>query len=59
VNSPIYGDTRIVGSPLNFPGVPKEIRSATPEAGAHTDEVLKWLGYTANDIQQMRTAGAV
>ena len=38
--SPILGDTRVVASALNFPGVPKEIRTPTPEAGEHTDEVL-------------------
>jgi len=59
LKSPHYGDTKIVGSALNFPGVTKEIRSPTPEAGAHTDEVLQWLGYTANDIDQMRASKAV
>jgi crotonobetainyl-CoA:carnitine CoA-transferase CaiB-like acyl-CoA transferase len=58
VKSPVLGDTRVVASALNFPGVAKEIRSPTPEAGQHTDEVLRWLGYTANDIEQMK-AGAV
>lgn len=54
VHSPHYGDTRIVASPLNFPGVTKEIRSPTPEAGAHTDEVLQWLGYSAGEIEKLR-----
>ncbi|HYC47135.1 MAG TPA: CoA transferase [Burkholderiales bacterium] len=57
--SPIYGETKIVASPINFPGTKKEIRSPTPEAGEHTDEVLKWLGYTANDIEQMRASGTI
>ena len=59
VNSPHYGDTKIVGSALNFSGVKKEIRSATPEAGAHTDEVLDWLGYSKKDIEKMRASGAI
>jgi len=59
VNSPHYGDTRIVASPLNFAGVKKEIRSATPEAGAHTDEVLEWLGYSKKDVENMRASGAI
>ena len=59
LESPLFGDTRIVASALNFPGVPKEIRTPTPEAGEHTDEVLLWLGYTANDIEQMRASKAV
>jgi formyl-CoA transferase len=59
VHSPPYGDTRIVGSALNFPGAKKEIRSPTPEAGAHTAEVLEWLGYSSREIEQMRASGAI
>ena len=59
VHSPHYGDTKIVGSPLNFSGVKKEVRSPTPEAGAHTDEVLEWLGYSKKDIENMRASGAI
>jgi formyl-CoA transferase len=59
LQSPIYGDTRVVASPLNFPGVSKEIRNPTPEAGAHTDEVLEWLGFSRKDIDGMRASGVV
>jgi formyl-CoA transferase len=59
LESPLFGDTRIVGSALNFPGVPKGIRTPTPEAGEHTDEILRWLGYTANDIEQMRANSVI
>ena len=59
VHSPHYGDTRVVASALNFLGIKKEIRSPTPEAGAHTDEVLQWLGYSQKDIDRMRVSGAI
>ena len=59
LKSPHYGDTQIVASPLNFPGTKREIRTATPEAGEHTEEVLEWLGYTKNDIEQLRSAGTI
>ena len=59
LKSPIFGDTKVVGSPLNFSGVKKEIRSATPDAGAHTDEVLQWLGYSTKDIERLHGIGAV
>ena len=59
VSSPHYGDTKIVASPLNFPGTKKEIRTATPEAGEHTEEVMQWLGYSAKDIEKMRAGGAI
>ena len=53
------GDTQVVGSPLNFAGMKKEIRQPTPEAGQHTDEVLQWLGYSQKDIERLRGIGAV
>jgi formyl-CoA transferase len=59
LSSPLLGDTRVVASALNFPGVPKEIRTPTPEAGEHTDEVLRWLGFTANDIEGMKASKVV
>jgi formyl-CoA transferase len=59
LKSPLFGDTKIVASPLNFPGTKREIRTPTPEAGEHTEEVLEWLGYTKNDIEQLRSAGTI
>jgi crotonobetainyl-CoA:carnitine CoA-transferase CaiB-like acyl-CoA transferase len=57
VTTSLFGDTRMVGSPLNFEGLPRDIRSPTPEAGAHTDEVLTWLGYSSDEMGQLRAAG--
>ena len=57
--SPIYGDTRFVASAMNFAGTKKEIRSNTPEPGAHTDEVLQWLGYSHAEIGKLRGSGTV
>jgi crotonobetainyl-CoA:carnitine CoA-transferase CaiB-like acyl-CoA transferase len=59
LTSPIFGDTKVVGSPLNFSGVKKKIRNPTPEAGAHTAEVLQWLGYAQSEIDRMRGIGAI
>ena len=53
----VFGDTRMVGSPLNMDGLSRAIRSPTPEPGAHTDEVLGWLGYSERERAALGEAG--
>ena len=57
VQSPLLGSTRLVASPLNLEGLPRAIRSPTPEPGAHTDDVLRWLGYTDRERAALGEAG--
>jgi formyl-CoA transferase len=57
VDSPLFGPTRMVASPLNFEGLPRGIRYPAPEPGTHTDEVLAWLGYSREEIEQLAAAG--
>jgi formyl-CoA transferase len=53
------GTFKVVGSAINLTGVPKDIRSATARAGEHTDEVLQSVGYSAQEIEQLRAKGIV
>ena len=53
------GDIELVNSPINIEGLPKKIRTATPEAGEHTVEILQSIGYSAADIDKMKAAGAI
>lgn len=56
-----YGDGRVlkmVGTPLQFDRQAIEARPA-PELGAHNDEVLRELGYTAEQILDLKVAGVV
>lgn len=57
VDSPLFGPTRMVASPLNFEGLPRGIRYPAPEPGTHTDEVLAWLGYSREESEQLAAAG--
>ena len=59
VKSEKLGDIKLVGSPLNLTGVSKKIRTATADAGAHTDEVLASVGYTKEQLKDMRAKGVI
>ncbi|MBI4192069.1 MAG: CoA transferase [Betaproteobacteria bacterium] len=54
VKHPALGDIRLVGQPFALSRTPSEIRSATPERGEHTDEVMRGLGYSDEQIADLR-----
>ncbi len=54
------GKVRMPGFPLKMSATPGKIRMAAPLLGEHTAEVLKeMLGYTDEQIQELRKAGAI
>ncbi len=59
VTHPRLGEERLVGSPLNLSGVPKDIRTPTPEAGADTEAVLRGYGYGEAEIADLKQRGIV
>jgi formyl-CoA transferase len=54
VRHPVLGDIELVGQPFRLSRTPSEIRSATPELGEHTDEVMHELGYSDEQIADLR-----
>ncbi|HIM35229.1 MAG TPA: CoA transferase [Pseudomonadales bacterium] len=54
VHHPELGDISLVAQPVTLSDAPFRIRSATPELGEHTDEVLGAIGYTDGEIEQFR-----
>ena len=54
VHHPELGDISLVAQPVKLSEAPFRIRSATPELGAHTDDVLRTIGYSDDDIEQFR-----
>jgi len=53
------GETKLVASPINLSGIPRGIRTATPERGEHTEQVLRGLGYGDAEIADLRSKGAI
>ena len=59
MHSPVIGDAEVVASAISMTGFSKDIRLATPEIGSSTDEVLASVGYTKEEIADMRKKGAI
>jgi crotonobetainyl-CoA:carnitine CoA-transferase CaiB-like acyl-CoA transferase len=56
---PTRGDIRIVGQPLALSRTPAGIATMTPNAGEHTDEVLREAGYSDTEIVALRKKNVV
>jgi crotonobetainyl-CoA:carnitine CoA-transferase CaiB-like acyl-CoA transferase len=53
------GKLALTGHGVNLERTPPSIRSAAPEKGEHTDEILKELEYTPAEIADLHAQGAV
>jgi crotonobetainyl-CoA:carnitine CoA-transferase CaiB-like acyl-CoA transferase len=56
---PTLGELPIVAPPVNLSATPGTIRSAAPEYGQHTEEVLLEAGYTWEEIGALREQGVI
>jgi crotonobetainyl-CoA:carnitine CoA-transferase CaiB-like acyl-CoA transferase len=54
VDHPVWGRIKMVGFPWDFSGTPASWRREAPEFGQHTEEILLELGYTWEDITQLK-----
>jgi crotonobetainyl-CoA:carnitine CoA-transferase CaiB-like acyl-CoA transferase len=59
MDHPKLGKIKQVGIPLKFSDTPGQVRSFAPALGQHTDEVLQELGYSEQQISELREAGAI
>ena len=56
---PVAGRTSSIGIPVKLSDTPGRFRKPAPTLGQHTDEVLKQLGRSADEIAILRSHGAV
>ena len=59
MHSPHVGEKEVVASAINVSGFSKAIRGHTPDAGEHGDEILKSVGYTDAELNDMRQKGVI
>ena len=54
VPHPVLGNIQVVGQPVHLSRTPSELRTAAPEKGEHTDEILREFGYDDAAIADLR-----
>jgi crotonobetainyl-CoA:carnitine CoA-transferase CaiB-like acyl-CoA transferase len=50
------GEQHLVGQPVTLGRTPSTLARATPLRGEHTEEILREIGYTAEDLARMKAA---
>ena len=56
---PTLGTEEVVASAINISGYSKDIRLPTPDAGTSTDDVLRSVGYTDEQLADLRKKGVI
>ncbi|HUQ75860.1 MAG TPA: CaiB/BaiF CoA-transferase family protein, partial [Burkholderiales bacterium] len=59
VDHPRLGRLRILNQAVKLSRTPASLKTATPEIGQHTDEILGEIGYDAGGIARLRSQGVV
>lgn len=57
LEDPVLGRGRQMGIPAKLRATPGRIRGPAPSLGQHTEEVLAGIGYSAEEIAQLRATG--
>ena len=52
---PDVGEITLVSSPLQFDGEPSPIESSAPQIGQHTEEVLLEMGFSWDDLEELKS----
>ena len=59
VESPALGDINLIGQPFALERTPSSIAVAPPERGEHTDEILLEMGFSSEELTEMRDAQVI
>ena len=51
---PVSGRLKTIAPPVKFSQTPSHVGPVAPPLGAHNNDILQWLGYDAEGIEQLR-----
>jgi crotonobetainyl-CoA:carnitine CoA-transferase CaiB-like acyl-CoA transferase len=53
------GSTKAIGAPVKFSHTPCAVQTGAPVLGEHTREILAEIGFTPQEINQLKSEGVV
>ena len=53
------GEVKLIGQPVTLSRTPAALETPLPEKGEHSDAILAEIGYSADEIAQLRAGKAV
>ena len=56
---PVAGKVKIPGSPVKLSETPAEVKIPAPVLGQHSEEILQMLGYTQDQIADLRNTKVI
>ncbi len=59
VKEPKKGNVKEMGIPVDVTGCPGKIKGPSPQPGQHTREILKELGYSAQEIKRLKQGNVI
>jgi crotonobetainyl-CoA:carnitine CoA-transferase CaiB-like acyl-CoA transferase len=59
VDHPAWGKIKMTGFPWNFSETPASWRREAPGFGQHTEEILREIGYTKEDVAHFKEEGVI
>ncbi|MBN1381036.1 MAG: CoA transferase [Deltaproteobacteria bacterium] len=59
LDHPTQGKVKHIGFPIKLSDTPGQVRSFAPFAGQHTEEVLRSLGYSEDEIKMLKEKGII